>query len=120
MSVRKLSWVMGIGALMLLTGCERRFTRSRFEMIRVGVDDRADVRTILGKPVGDLDQQWFYDDTKRHYSAIIYFDEHGRVSSKQWMNAKTGEWIGRNPDADEPPAGEVREQHRTTTRIDED
>ena len=115
-----LGLLVGLATLTLFTGCHKHFTRDRFDMIQVGVDDREDVRQMLGKPTSDLNDQWLYDNLKRHYSAVIYFDADGRVRSKEWMNAKTGEWEGRNPNANEPPPGEVRETHKTTTRIDED
>ncbi len=120
MTRRTSGWLPLAGALVLLAGCARPFTREHFEMLQVGVDDREDVRYVLGKPTADLQDQWFYDDLKRHYSAVVFFDPDGRVQAKEWMNAKTGEWEGRNPNADEPPPGEVRERHKTTTRIDED
>jgi hypothetical protein len=121
MTPRILSGLVVAGALVLLSGCARpSFTHEHFEMIQIGVDDREDVRFVLGKPTSDLQDQWFYDDLKRHYSAVVFFDDDGRVQGKEWMNAKTGEWEGRNPNADEPPQGEVRERHKATTRIDED
>lgn len=109
-----------VGLVLLLTGCQRKFTRDRYEMLQVGVDTREDVRHVLGKPTSDLDDQWFYDDLDRHYSAVIYFDESGRLKGKEWIDAATGEWEGRNPHASEPPRGEVRERRKKTTRIDED
>jgi outer membrane protein assembly factor BamE (lipoprotein component of BamABCDE complex) len=116
-----LSILVGISMLSVLAGCHNRhFTRDRFEMIQVGVDNRADVRQILGKPTSNLNDQWQYDDLKRHHSAVVHFDADGRVSAKEWMNPKTGEWEGHNPNANEPPEGEVRESHKKTTRIDED
>ena len=109
--------VLGV-TLLALTACQRPFTRDRYELVQVGVDDRTDVRQILGKPTSDLNDQWFYDDLKHHYSAVIFFDDNGKVNGKEWMNAKTGEWEGHNPNANEPPKGEVPEQSKKTTRID--
>ncbi len=106
--------------LLALTGCEHKFTRERFEMIQVDVDDREDVRQILGRPTRELDDEWLYDDLDRHYSAVIYFDDNGRVRGKEWMDARTGEWSGRNPNANPPPQGEVRERRTKTVRIDDD
>lgn len=120
MKLRALSCIVGLAGLVVLTGCERRFTKNRFELIQIGVDNREDVRLVLGKPTSDLDDQWFYDDLKRHYSAVIFFDAGGRVRGKEWMNAATGEWEGRNPDTNAPPQGDVPEKTRKTTRIDED
>lgn len=111
----------GLGlALAVLTGCQRQFTKERFDMIRIGVDDREDVRHIIGEPTADLADQWLYDDLDHHQSARLSFDEAGRVCGKEWMDSLTGEWEGHNPDADKPPEGEVRERHRKTRRIDED
>jgi outer membrane protein assembly factor BamE (lipoprotein component of BamABCDE complex) len=109
-----------IGLLALAHGCQRQFTRDRFDMIKVGVDNREDVRYILGKPTSDLEDQWFYDDLDRHYSAVIFFDGTGNVTGKEWMDARTGEWSGRNPHANPPPEGEQREKRTKTTIIDED
>ncbi len=110
----------GLAALVLLTGCARQFTRERYDMIRKGVDNKEDVRRILGKPASDLGDQWFYDDPDRHISALIYFDASGVVSAKQWPDSETGSWEGENPHANPPPAGEVRERNKKTTRIDRD
>jgi len=120
MVLRRLCPPVATFSLILLAGCASKFTRERFEMIQVGVDDREDVRQIIGKPTADLTDQWFYDDLDQHYSAVIYFDESGRVRGKEWMDAATGEWQGRHPDTNEPPRGEVRERHKKTRRIDDD
>jgi outer membrane protein assembly factor BamE (lipoprotein component of BamABCDE complex) len=103
-----------------LGGCTRHFTRERFESIKAGADDREDVRQILGKPTAVADDVWYYEDLDRHLHAQIFFDDDGRVLSKEWMNAGTGEWEGQSPEADEPPKGEVRERHTKVRRIDED
>lgn len=106
--------------LALLAGCQSKLTRDRFEMIQVDVDQREDVRHILGEPTRDFGDQWLYDDLDRHVSAIIYFNDAGRVAGKEWTDAVSGSWEGRNPNLDEPPPGEVRERRKTTRRIDDD
>jgi hypothetical protein len=88
-------------------------------MVREGVDSREDVRHILGKPTSDLDDQWFYDDLDRHYSAVIFYDAAGKVHGKEWMNARTGEWSGNNPNATPPPQGTPGAKSKTTRRIDD-
>lgn len=111
----------GLGlALAGLTGCQRQFTKERFDMIRIGVDDREDVRQIIGEPTADLADQWLYDDLDHHQSARIFFDEAGRVRQKEWMDSLTGQWEGHSPNADKPRPGEVRERSRKTRRIDDD
>lgn len=120
MNLRTLGVLVGLGALVATMGCTRHFTKDDFQLIQIGVDDRMDVRQILGKPTSDLDDQWFYDDVDRHYSAVIFFDPHGRVSGKEWMDARRGDWEGHNPNANEPPDGEVRAHTTKTRRIDDD
>ena len=107
-----------VGAAGLLLGCGPSF-REKFEWVKVGADDREDVRQILGQPKFRTHDQWVYDKPKKH-TAIIYFDGEGRVREKEWIDPKTGEWQGKHPDADEPPAGEVRERSTKTRRIDID
>ncbi len=120
MSRRCLFAFVLIAAGTALAGCESKFNRRNFEMIRPGMDGREDVREILGKPAADMEDVWFYDDLDHHRSAKIIFDSDGRVLTKEWMDAKTGEWDGKDPWADEPPEGEVRERTTKTRRIHDD
>lgn len=120
MHQRALQLILAAMILTVLTGCARKFTRERFDMITVGVDGREDVRMMIGKPTSDLHDQWFYDDLDEHYSALVYFSSDGLVSGKQWMDSVTGAWEGRNPNTNPPPEGEVRERHVKTRRIDDD
>lgn len=105
---------------LLLVGCERKFTRDRFDMIKVGVDERYDVAKILGDPTttfSDSDQ-WFYEDEDDHYQALIHFSDDGKVAGKQWMDGNSGEFSGDNPHADRPPQGQTRSRSSNTRRID--
>ena len=117
---RRVTLLAGLAALTLLTGCARQFTREHFDLIRENVDDREDVQHMLGQPTADLGDLWFYDDVHRHYSARIHFGENDCVSGKEWMDEKAGTREGRDPNADEPPQGEVRERTKKTTRVDAD
>jgi hypothetical protein len=115
----RLGVLVMVGLALGLCGCHQRFTRERFERVQEGTDTQEDVRDILGKPKVQLADQWVYDNHKKHYSAVIHFDPAGHVVAKEWMDARTGEWEGQNPNAEPPPEGEVREQHRTTRRMDD-
>lgn len=119
MSIRTWCGMALCGALVLLTGCQNKFTHQRFQMISVGVDTRDDVRQVLGDPTADLHEQWFYDNIDEYYSAVIHFNHDGRVIGKEWMDSATGKWTGTNPNADEPPEGEVRERHQRTRTYDD-
>ncbi len=105
-------------ALSALSGCTRHFTRERFDTIQPG-DDQEDVRQVLGKPKAVAPDVWYYEDLHRHVHAQIFFDDAGRVRNKEWMDARTGEWEGKSPEADEPPPGEARERHTRTRRMDD-
>ena len=120
MFLRRLLPFALMAAVLALTGCESKFNRHNFRMIQPGVDDRTDVRQILGEPESAMGDVWFYDHLDHHYSAQIFFDGDGRVVSKEWMDANTGEWEGENPWADQPPQGEVHESTTKTRRIDDD
>lgn len=111
-----------VAAFMLLlapAGCAKQFTRERFDLIKPGVDTKLDVERMIGRPEFDVEDQWYYEDRDDHYAALIFFDEQGNVTGKQWMDAGTGEWSGENPQANRPPKGEPRERHRKTTIIDD-
>lgn len=119
MRMRVKSWLVCVAVLVVMTGCQRKFTRDRFEMIRVGADGREDVRCLIGEPEADLGDQWFYETSNHYRSAMVFFDEAGRVSGKEWMDAEAGTWDGRNPHTDTPPEGEVRESETRTRRYDD-
>lgn len=105
-------------ALVVLSGCAKKFTRENFNLISEGVDDRYDVQKRIGPPYttfGDSDE-WYFQDEDAHYSAIVHFnDQTGKVNGKEWIDGLRGEFSGHNPHADAPPEGEVRES-RTKTR----
>lgn len=104
----------------LLAGCESKFNRQNFALIRPGADDREDVRVLLGEPAARMDDVWMYEDLDRHHYAQVFFDDDGRVLNKEWMDATTGEWEGENPWADRPAKGEVRQRRTETRRIEDD
>jgi hypothetical protein len=104
--------------LAAVAGCESKFNRHNFEMIRVGVDDQFDVRQLLGKPDSDMGDVWMYDDFNHRRSAQILFGDDGRVLNKEWMDADSGEWTGGDPWADQPARGEPRETRTKTRRYE--
>ena len=67
-------------------------------MIRPGTDDRYDVVATIGRPEFDAREEWYYEDSSDRYAARIFFDDRGRVRGKQWLDARTGDWEGENPD----------------------
>lgn len=99
-------------------GCATKFTRANYDMIKEGVDDRFAVRQTLGDPDwNNNDLEWTYEHDDGFF-AKIHFDKDGRVTGKEWMDSRSGEWSGRNPHANPPPGGETREQQSRTRQID--
>ncbi len=119
MKLRIVQIMLGVGLVIMLSGCAKQFTRQRFDMIQAGVDMRSDVKQILGEPRANLEDQWYYEDPDEYHSAVIYFDEQGRVVGKEWIDAVTGEWMGVNPGADDAPEGGIRERHIKTRTYDD-
>lgn len=109
--------VMGLA---LVAGCQRQFTYENYAKIEPHTDRTDDVLHFIGKPSADLGDQWYYEDEEHHYSARIFFNEEGRVIGKEFMDAKSGRWEGRDPNSDEKPKGEDREKSTRTRRIDDD
>ncbi|QOJ14592.1 MAG: hypothetical protein HRU75_08040 [Planctomycetia bacterium] len=105
------------GLTALLFGCAEKFTRERFDIIAVGVEDREDVIRTLGEPRYEAGDEMYFEDLDRNLHARVFFGPDGRVRGKEWMDARRGEWDGRHPDSDPPPQGEVRESRRRNTTV---
>ncbi len=66
-----------------LAGCNRSFTRERYETIYIGQPDW-DVREVLGRPTLQQADAWTYVHSKTpYYQAVIYFRD-GKVVGKDW------------------------------------
>ena len=112
--------LLTVTVLALTTGCEQKFTRQRYDMIQVGVDRMDDVRQMIGEPEFAAGDVWYYEDHEGRYAARVFFDRQDVVRAKNWMDLLKGTWEGQNPDADPPPAGEVRERELRLRQIDKD
>ncbi len=89
LSIRLLSALI---LITLLAGCENKLTRSRWDMIKPGVDDKQTVKATLGKPQEKpFDDLWWY--YKDDITVKIYFDKNGTVKAKKWINEKKGVFI---------------------------
>ena len=82
--------------LCTLAGCQK-FTRQRYETIYVG-QPATDVKTMLGKPTVQFENEWTYLNNKPYYKADIFFED-GRVSKKAWFDERetTGLPVGEEP-----------------------
>lgn len=114
MRIAHLSLFTLVAVSTLLVGCQQKFTRDRFEMIKADVDQKYDVEQILGEPEFRVPGEWYYENQEDHYAARIFF-EGDTVVGKEWMDARSGEWDGSHPQMQGEPAGESR-MDRTRTR----
>ena len=87
-------------AFVLQVGCASpdRLTETNFRQIKVNASTEADVRTLLGEPTNKLPGLWMFERPDRHLTAMVDFDEAGRVSRVQWIDALGEKW----DDSDEP------------------
>ena len=82
---RKTVWLICglVFAGAVLSGCQRQFTRERYETIYEGQPDY-NVRSKLGRPTRDTANLWTYVNEKpEYYRAEIWFQD-GRVVRKRW------------------------------------
>lgn len=111
-----LAALFGAG-LFLVAGCSK-VTRDNYDMIMVGKSTQLEVEYTLGKTYTARGQdQWEYDEEDRHLVVNIYFDAAGKVSKKEWIDAKTGEW---HSDPADPQRGEKFSDETDTTTIKRD
>ncbi len=91
-------------ALFVAAGCsENLVTRQHYDMIMVGKSNRSEVKLTLGDTYIDRGGFWEYDETDRHLSVVVHFDQRDLVKKKEWVDGKTGEWDTDPPD---PSQGE--------------
>ncbi len=69
------------------TGCARKFTRVRYELVTAGMSQR-EVAEALGEPETRTTDAWTYVSREgEYYRAIIRF-ENSRVCDKAWYFSK--------------------------------
>ncbi len=109
--------LMSVAVLFAATGCsENLVTRQHYDMIKIGTSSRLEVEKTLGDTyVARGDDQWEYDEENRHLSVHFYFDG-DKVSKKEWIDGKTGEWHCDPPD---PKHGEKFSDKAGTMTIKE-
>lgn len=105
----------------LILGCAPdKLTRQNYDTIHEGASDKTEVELTLGKDYINRGDQWEYEREDKHLSVVIYFDNDGRVTRKEWIDAKTGEWEGAAPGIDETPQGRPAGESTRTTTIKKD
>jgi len=68
--------------LLMCTGCQQKFTRQRYETIRVTMPEW-EVREVLGSPKRRDGEVWTYVNERPYYRAEITFAG-GEVVGKDW------------------------------------
>lgn len=97
-------------ALMALSGCADKLTRSHFEMITIGHADHYDVEQTLGEPSVDAGALWHYERVDKHLNVMIHFDDQNKVARKEWHD------VGNNEHYDSAEPGEDSTYESTRVR----
>jgi hypothetical protein len=88
--------MLSLAAIVVLcTGCAHRpdcLTRDNYRRIQVQASTEDDVRSALGEPTTILGNQWHYARDDQHLNCFIDFDDQGRVTRTQWIDAMTNTW----------------------------
>jgi hypothetical protein len=79
---------------LLAVGCAPKdcVTYDNYTKIRATMHTAADVEAILGEPDSKLPDLWIYQRPDAHLTVMIDFDEKGKVSRTQWIDALGETW----------------------------
>ena len=78
-----------------VVGCAQkqdRLSYDNFTQIKTQVQTRDDVLAILGEPVHRLDDRFIYERPDKHLHVFVEFDDKGRVTRTQWIDALGETW----------------------------
>lgn len=78
-----------------LTGCAEKRDKlayDNFTQIRTQVHNRDDVEAILGEPDQRFDDRFMYERPDKHLHVFVEFDDKGRVTRTQWIDAMEETW----------------------------
>ena len=89
--------VTAVGLAGLLAGCQDRLVYQNFSQIHENASTQAEVARVIGEPSQKLENQWLYERPDKHLTALVDFDETGRVTRKQWIDAMSGVWEDSEP-----------------------
>jgi hypothetical protein len=76
------------------TGCASRdrLVPEHFTQIRVHATTEAEVVSLIGEPDSKMHNHWVYQRPDRHLVVLVEFNEKGRVSRTQWVDAGAEIW----------------------------
>lgn len=89
-----LSVALGCAALVVAPGCSSRdkLTEQNFRQIRVNVSTETEVQNLIGEPSSKLPGLWMYQRPDKHLTAMVDFDDAGKVVRVQWIDALGEKW----------------------------
>lgn len=88
-----------------------RLTYDNYSRIAQQGSTPSEVAALLGEPTNRLGQQWMYERPKQHLFVFVDFDDSGRVSRKQWVDATTGSWDDTKNGGDSPGSAQSQTIH---------
>jgi len=99
MRIRTIRWTALIAASafgsLAGVGCAAsrdRLVYDNYTQIRSNVHMQADVEAILGEPDQKMADTWIYQRPDKHLVVMVEFDEQGKVSRTQWVDAMGETW----------------------------
>lgn len=104
-------------ALVLGGGCSStpdRLTYDNYSRVAPQTSTQTEVSMLLGEPTNRLGEQWIYERPRQHLFVFVDFDDQGRVSRKQWIDAPSGTWDDTRPQ-ETPGTAHSKTIHRSTT-----
>ncbi len=81
-----------------------RLLHANYLRVEPGVSTRADVRELLGEPDSQLGDLWLFNRPNKHLLVQVEFDDDGRVTRRQWIDARVEVW----EDSQDPGAEELQ------------
>ncbi len=103
--------------LLLVCGCRStpdRLTYDNYSRVAQHSSTQTEVSALLGEPTNRLGEQWIYERPKQHLFVFVDFDDQGRVSRKQWIDAPSGTWDDTRPQ-ETPETVHSKTIHKSTT-----
>jgi len=81
-------------AALVIGGCAPpdRLAYDNYTQVRTTVSTEADVAAILGEPDQKMADTWIYQRPDKHLVVMIEFDDKGKVSRTQWIDAMGETW----------------------------
>lgn len=94
-TMRRITGLMlACASLLAASACASRdkLTEQNFRQIRLSASTEDDVKNLIGEPTSKLPGLWMYQRPDKHLTAMVDFDDQGKVTRVQWIDALGEKW----------------------------